>query len=59
MDDLLLITPQGDDGNEALFSIIWSVSAPISTLLFGRLSDRFGRRYFVIGANVIGLVGGE
>ncbi|KAF2806809.1 trichothecene efflux pump [Mytilinidion resinicola] len=47
-----------DDGNEALFSIIWSVSAPISTLLFGRLSDRFGRRYFVIGANVVGLVGG-
>ena len=48
----------GPSDNFSLFSIVWSVSSPISTLLFGRLSDRFGRRWFVIGANVIGIVGG-
>lgn len=59
MYDLLLTPFPEDDGNQALFSIIWSVSSPISTLIFGRLSDRFGRRYFVIGAIIIGLIGSE
>jgi MFS family permease len=44
--------------NPALFSIMWSLSSPISNLLFGRLSDRLGRRWFVVGANMLGIVGG-
>jgi MFS family permease len=27
-------------------------------LLFGRMSDKFGRRWFVIGASTMGFVGG-
>lgn len=45
-------------GNSSLFSIVWSLCQPISLLVFGRLSDRFGRRYFAVGANLISLIGG-
>jgi MFS family permease len=30
----------------------------VAIILFGRLSDKFGRRYFMIGASVMGCVGG-
>lgn len=48
----------GPSDNSSLFSIVWTISQPISILLFGRLSDRFGRRNFVIGANILGIIGG-
>ncbi|KIW86576.1 hypothetical protein Z517_01974 [Fonsecaea pedrosoi CBS 271.37] len=48
----------GGTGNASLFSIVWSLCQPISLLLFGRLSDRFGRRYFVLGANLLSVLGG-
>jgi len=48
----------GTSGNASLFSIVWSLCQPISLLVFGRLSDRFGRRYFAVGANLLSLVGG-
>lgn len=48
----------GPSDNASLFSIIWTISQPISILLFGRLSDRFGRRNFALGANILGIIGG-
>lgn len=48
----------GPSNNSSLFSIVWTVCQCISILLFGRLSDRFGRRGLAIGANVLGIVGG-
>jgi len=47
----------GPSDNSALFSIVWTVAQPISILLFGRLSDRFGRRNFALGGNLLGIVG--
>jgi MFS family permease len=48
----------GPSDNASLYSIVFSMCQPISILIFGRLSDRFGRREFAIGANLIGIVGG-
>ncbi|KAF7593965.1 hypothetical protein BBP40_010472 [Aspergillus hancockii] len=48
----------GPSENTSLCSTVWTVSQSISILLMGRLTDRFGRRNFVLGTNLIGLVGG-
>ncbi|OTA98955.1 hypothetical protein M426DRAFT_325562 [Hypoxylon sp. CI-4A] len=48
----------GPSANSSLFSIVWTVCNCISILLFGRLSDRFGRRWLAIGANLLGIIGG-
>ncbi|KAI1106032.1 fungal trichothecene efflux pump [Jackrogersella minutella] len=48
----------GPSANSSLFSIVWTVCDCISILLFGRLSDRFGRRWLAIGANLLGIIGG-
>ncbi|KIX97094.1 uncharacterized protein Z520_07208 [Fonsecaea multimorphosa CBS 102226] len=48
----------GPSNNASLFSIIWTISCGIGSLLFGRISDKFGRRWFVIGASSTALVGG-
>lgn len=48
----------GPSENASLFSIVWTVSQPISILIFGRLSDQFGRRNFALGSCVLGVVGG-
>lgn len=47
----------GPSENAALFTIVWTVAQPISILLFGRLSDRFGRRNFALGGNILGIIG--
>ena len=47
----------GPSSNASLYSIVFSMCQPISILLFGRLSDRFGRRELAIGANLLGIVG--
>lgn len=43
-------------------SVIWialayTLGTAVCLLLFGRLADVFGRRYFVIGGNVLALIG--
>lgn len=48
----------GPSLNVALFSTVWTISQPIALLLFGRLSDRFGRRNIALGSCVLAIVGG-
>ena len=48
----------GPSANVALVSTVWTVSQPISLLLFGRLSDRFGRRNFALGSCMLAIIGG-
>ncbi|USW52057.1 Putative major facilitator transporter Str1/Tri12, MFS transporter superfamily [Septoria linicola] len=48
----------GPSANASLFSIIWSVASAISIILFGRISDKFGRRWILIAATATGFVGG-
>lgn len=36
---------------------IWTIGSSIGFLLVGRLSDIFGRKWMVIGTNVLGLIG--
>lgn len=47
----------GPSENSSLFSTVWNVGQAISMLIFGRLSDRFGRRNFLFSANLLGIVG--
>lgn len=48
----------GPSANVALVSTVWSAAQPISLLLFGRLSDRFGRRNFALGSCLLAIIGG-
>jgi MFS family permease len=48
----------GPADNPSLFTIVWSTCVAITVLLFGRISDKFGRRWFVIGASCMALLGG-
>ena len=48
----------GPSPNASLFSIIWSTTLAISLIVFGRTSDKFGRRWFVIAASLCGFIGG-
>lgn len=51
-------TDIGPSDNTSLMSTVWTVGQPISILLFGRLSDRFRRQNFLLGANILGIIGG-
>lgn len=48
----------GPSDNVSLVSTVWSAAQPIALLLFGRLSDRFGRRNFALGSCVLAIIGG-
>lgn len=48
----------GPSANVALVSTVWSAAQPIALLLFGRLSDRFGRRNFALGSCALAIIGG-
>lgn len=48
----------GPSANVALVGTVWSAAQPIALLLFGRLSDRFGRRNFALGSCVFAIIGG-
>ena len=48
----------GPSANVALVSTVWSAAQPIALLLFGRLSDRFGRRSFALGSCALAIIGG-
>nr|AAM48914.1 trichothecene efflux pump [Fusarium graminearum] len=47
----------GQSENESLFSTLWTTGQAVSILVMGRLTDRFGRRPFVIATHILGLVG--
>jgi MFS family permease len=38
-------------------TLAWASSNCIAYTLVGRLSDIFGRRHFIIGSNIFGLIG--
>lgn len=48
----------GPSANASLFAIVWTMCCSIGIMLTGRLSDKFGRRYFVLVAGAASLVGG-
>ncbi|KAJ4346641.1 uncharacterized protein N0V89_010572 [Didymosphaeria variabile] len=48
----------GPSLNTALVPTVWTISQPISLLLFGRLSDRFGRRGFALASCALAIIGG-
>nr|OQO23436.1 hypothetical protein B0A51_10297 [Rachicladosporium sp. CCFEE 5018] len=55
---LLLINEDiGPSPNLYWVSTIWTLGSSIGFLLFGRLSDIFGRKEIIMGVNVLGLVG--
>src|ERR1700761_2603348 len=47
----------GPDSNYVLIPVVWTICSGLGYLIVGRLSDIFGRRYFVIGGNTLGLIG--
>jgi MFS family permease len=56
----LLATINADLGPDPLFvwvSLVYNVTLSVCLVLVGRLSDIFGRRYFFIGGQVIGVIG--
>lgn len=49
----------GPSANASLFAIIWSTALAVSLIIFGRISDKFGRRHFLIGSSTCGFIGGR
>jgi len=47
----------GPSPNASQFSLVWTLCSSVA-FLFTALSDKFGRRWFVIGASIMGLMGG-
>ncbi|RGP73143.1 trichothecene efflux pump [Fusarium longipes] len=47
----------GPSENQSLFSTLWTTGQAVSILMMGRITDRFGRRPFVLSTHVLGLVG--
>lgn len=47
----------GPDSNIFWVFTVYTLSTAVGLLLFGRLTDLFGRRWFFIGASLLGLVG--
>ncbi|PMD49988.1 trichothecene efflux pump [Hyaloscypha bicolor E] len=48
----------GPSQNASLFVIVWTMCNAISLLITGRLSDKFGRRYFLLFAGALAVIGG-
>ncbi|KAH7037400.1 trichothecene efflux pump [Microdochium trichocladiopsis] len=54
---LLINASLGGSPNISWVATAWTLGSSIGFLLVGRLSDIFGRRYIVLGGNLMGLVG--
>lgn len=51
-----IIEEFGPSSDSALFSTAFTTAQAISTFLMGGITDRFGRRPYVVGTNVLGVV---
>ncbi|KAJ6019441.1 hypothetical protein N7522_001508 [Penicillium canescens] len=47
----------GPDPNYSMISTVFTLISGVAILLVGRLGDIFGRRYFLIGGQLLGLIG--
>ncbi|KAH6955725.1 trichothecene efflux pump [Ilyonectria sp. MPI-CAGE-AT-0026] len=47
----------GPSDNINWVATIWTMGSSIGYLLFGRLSDMYGRKYLVVGSIILGLIG--
>ncbi|KAH8684143.1 trichothecene efflux pump [Ilyonectria robusta] len=47
----------GPSANINWVATMWTMGSSIGFLLFGRLSDMYGRKYMVLGCTVLGLIG--
>jgi MFS family permease len=47
----------GPDPNIVWVALVWTLTVSVAFVLTRRFSDLFGRRWFFIGSNFIGLVG--
>ncbi|EXJ87481.1 hypothetical protein A1O3_04441 [Capronia epimyces CBS 606.96] len=47
----------GPDPDNVWIPVVWAICVALGYMLFGRLSDIFGRRYFVVIGNLFGLIG--
>ncbi|KAI9785955.1 MAG: hypothetical protein M1839_008221 [Geoglossum umbratile] len=50
-------TLTGTSPNITWVALVWTLATAVGYTLIGRLSDIFGRRWFIIGASTLGLVG--
>lgn len=48
----------GPSNDASLFSIVWTLCNAITLLITGRVSDKFGRRNFVLVAGGLAVIGG-
>lgn len=47
----------GPDPNYALIPVVKTLCGGVGLIMVGRLSDIFGRRWFMIGGGVLGIIG--
>ena len=52
-----IVADLGADPNYTWITVSWNVCAAVLVTVGGRLSDIFGRRWFLIGASVVALCG--
>lgn len=52
-----ILADLGPSSNVIWINLAFTLCVSVSMLISGRLADIFGRRWFVVGANVLNLIG--